>query len=338
VANLKDVARLAGVDPSTVSRVLRNEWADVVRPETRERIVRAAADLGYRANAVAKGLRTRRTNTFGFIVPDLDNIGFADVSHGVQAAAVEAGYLVLLADGRVVATEEELIERLVLEGRVDGLLLAYAQQEDRFIGQLAHQHVPIVLVNRRAEGAPGSVVVDDQLGAELAVRHLYDLGHRSIGFVGGPLTFDTGRRRDAGFRETLADRGLPVREDWIADGGYSEAGGHAAATKILGNRHDRPTALFAANLMSGLGTLRAIRELGMHVPVDVSLVAMDEHIVAEHANPPITTIAMPLYRMGVVAVGMLLDAIDRRQPVRHVMIDEQPRLVTRASSGPPPSG
>jgi LacI family transcriptional regulator len=335
MATLKDVAKRAGVDPSTASRVLRNEWADVVRPATRDRIVQAAADLGYRANAVAKGLRTRRTNTIGLVVPDLDNLGFADVSHGVQAAAAEAGYLVLLADGRVAAREEELLERLVLEGRVDGLLLAYAQQEDRFVGQLSHHDLPIILVNRRSEGAPGSVVVDDRRGAELAVRHLHRLGHRRLGFVAGPLTFDTGRRRDEGFRQTLGQLGLPIREEWIADGLYTEGGGRAAAERILGDPDDRPTGLFAGNLMSGLGALRAIRDLGLRVPEDISMVAMDEHVIAEHANPPITTIAMPLYKMGVVAVGMLLDAIERGRPVRHVMIGEEPRVVSRASSAPP---
>jgi len=337
VANLKDVARLAGVDPSTVSRVLRNEWVDVVRPETRDRIVKAAAELGYRPNAVAAGLRTKRTNTLGLIVPDLDNLGFADVSHGVQAASAEAGYLVLLADGRVVAREEELLERLVFEGRVDGLLLAYAQREDRFVAQLAHHDVPVVMVNRRSEGAPGFVVVDDRLGAELAVRHLHDLGHRSIGFVGGPLEFDTGRRRDAGFRETIATLGLPLREEWIADGEYTEPGGYAAALRILdAHGADGPTGLFAANLMSGLGALRAIRERGLRVPDDISLVAMDEHVIADHTNPPITTIAMPLYKMGVAAVEMLLDAIEGRQPVRNLMIEEEPRVVRRASSAAPP--
>jgi DNA-binding LacI/PurR family transcriptional regulator len=339
VANLKDVARLAGVDPSTVSRVLRNEWADVVRPETRDRIVNAAAELGYRPNAAAKGLRTKRTNTLGLVVPDLDNLGFADVSHGVQAAAVEAGYLVLLADGRVVEQEQELLERLVFEGRIDGLLLAYAQREDRFVAQLSQHEVPVVLVNRRSEGAPGFVIVNDHLAAELAVRHLHDLGHRSIAFIGGPLAFDTGRRRDAGYHEALANLQLPLREEWIADGEYTELGGYAAALRILDARpSDGPTAIFAANLMSGLGALRAIRKRGLRVPEDISLVAMDEHVIAEHTNPPMTTIATPLYQMGVAAVTMLIDAIEGRQPVRNLMIDEAPRLVRRASSAAPPNG
>jgi LacI family transcriptional regulator len=336
VSNLKDVARLAGVDPSTVSRVLRNEWADVVRPETRDRIVNAAAQLGYRPNAVAKGLRTKRTNTLGLVVPDLDNLGFADVSHGVQAAATDAGYLVLLAEGRVVEKERELLERLVFEGRVDGLLFAYAQREDRLVAQLIHHDVPVLMINRRSEGAPGFVVVDDRLGSELAVRHLHDLGHTSIAFIGGPLAFDTGRRRDQGFRETLADLGLPVREDWVVDGEYTEPGGYAAALTILdARRTDGPTGIFAANLMSGLGALRAVRERGLRVPEDISLVVMDEHVIAEHTNPPMTTIAMPLYKMGVAAVEMLVGAIEGRQAVGSLMIDDRPRLVRRSSSAPP---
>ncbi|HEY8870515.1 MAG TPA: LacI family DNA-binding transcriptional regulator [Candidatus Limnocylindrales bacterium] len=336
MATLKDVAALAGVDKSTASRVLRNQWSEVVRPETRDRIHEAAAQLGYRPNAFAKSLRTRRTNTLALVVPDLDNLGFANVSHGVQAAAAEAGYVVLLADARASA-EEEILQRLVTEGRVDGLLVAFAQREDPFVGQMAGGRIPLVMVNRRVEGAPGSVVVDDRRGAELAVEHLYGLGHRNIGFVAGPLSFDTGRRRDEGFRAMLRRLGLPTREEWIADGRYSEEGGYEATVQILERSTDeRPTGLFAANLMSSLGALRALRERHLRVPEDMSVVAMDEHIVAEHANPPITTVVMPLYEMGELAVRMLIDAIEREQPVRHVMIQQEPRIIQRASTGPPP--
>lgn len=336
MATLKEVASLAGVDKSTASRVLRNQWSEVVRPETRARILEAAAQLDYRPNAFAKSLRTRRTNTLGLVVPDLDNLGFANVSHGVQAAAAEAGYLVLLADARAFA-EEELLQRLVTEGRVDGLLLAFAAREDPFLGQMSHSRIPLVMVNRRVEGAQGSVVVDDRRGAELAVEHLHALGHEQIGFIAGPLSFDTGRRRDEGYRAMLRRLHLPIREEWIRDGTYSEEGGYAATARILDESgNGRPTGLFAGNLMSGLGSLRAIRERGLRVPGDISVVAMDEHMVAEHANPPITTVAMPLYEMGVLAVQMLIDAIEREQPVRHVMIQQEPRIIQRASTGPPP--
>lgn len=336
MAGLKDVARLAGVDPSTVSRVLRGDPRQVARPDTRERIFRAASELGYRPNHLARGLRLRRTSTIALLVPDLDNIGFAEITHGVQAAVDEAGYLLLLAGAHRPIGEAQYPD-LLLDGRVDGLLVAFAHLDDPLVGRLAELRLPLVLVNRRAPGASGSVVVDDEWGSRMAVEHLISLGHRHIGHVAGSLETDTGLRRERGFMRALAQAGLRLDDRWIAEGHYTEAGGAVAADSIL-KRSGRefPTALFVANLMSALGVLSALRDARVHVPDDISVITMDDHVVAAHTAPPLTSVRMPLREMGVEAVRMLIDAIDGR-PVSHRVVGEPPVIVARESTAPPPS-
>jgi LacI family transcriptional regulator len=223
MANLRDVARLAEVDPSTVSRVLRGDPSQQVRAETRERILRAAEELRYRPNALARGLRTRRTDTLGLIIPNLDNLGFADVTHGIQSAAAEAGKLVMVVEADMVAREGEgvvqvgeLYERLIGDGRLDGLIVAFATLDDHLVSQLAERDTPLVLVNRRTSGVHGSVVVDDERGSRMAVEHLAGLGHQRIGFLGLAADTDTARRRQRGYREGMAAAGLRADPGWTS--------------------------------------------------------------------------------------------------------------------------
>jgi LacI family transcriptional regulator len=337
MASLKEVARLANVDASTASRVLRGDTRQAVRPETRERILRAAAELGYRPNASARSLRTRRSDTIALIVPDIDNVAFHAVIAGVETRAAELGYLVFLVDSRAIRdNEEDVYGRLIAEGRVDGLLIAYARMTDPLASQLQRRHVPVVFVNRRAEQAPASVVVDDAEGSAQAVEYLIGLGHRRIGFVAGAAGTDTARRREEGVRRALARHGLAFESRWVAEGRYTEAGGREAMTRILANGGERPTAFYVANLLSALGALAVLRERGLRVPDDVSVVAMDEHVIANHTQPPLTTVAMPLGRMGEESV-QLLHRIIQHEPPDHIVIPDPPQLVIRASTAPPPT-
>lgn len=335
MASLKDVARLANVDASTVSRVLRGDTRQVVRPETRERILWAAAQLGYRPNASARSLRTRRSDTIALIVPDIDNVAFHAVIAGVETAAAEFGYLVFFVDAKAIRdNEEEIYGRLIAEGRVDGLLIAYARVTDPLALQLQRRHVPVVFVNRRTEQAAASVIVDDAEGSARAVDYLVGLGHRRIGYVAGAAGTDTARRREEGVLRALSRHGLALDPNWVADGEYTEAGGRRATAAILSAGREGPTALYVANLLSALGTLAALRDHGLRVPDDVSVVAMDEHAIANYTQPPLTTVAMPLARMGEESVHLLHRLIHDGTP-EHVVIDEPPRLVLRASAAPP---
>lgn len=342
-ATIQDVARLASVDPSTASRVLRDDPQQKVRAQTRDRILDAARVLEYRPNAMAQSLRTRRTDTFAVIVPTLDNPGFSEVVTGIQAEAAEAGKLVLLVEAdalgagdEALGRREEVFARLVLDGRVDGLIVAFATPGDRLVARLAERRLPLVLVNRRVEGIHGSVAVDDERGARMAVEHLHSLGHERIGFVGFGQLADTARRREQGFRDATADAGLRVDPRWMASASPTREGGREAMSSILeaSPPGERPTGIFCASLLSAVGALAALRDRSIPVPREMSLVAFNEHETANDTSPPLTTVRLPNLDMGREALRMAIRAADGHEP-DDVMIREPIQLVPRASSAPP---
>ncbi|CAN5655158.1 LacI family DNA-binding transcriptional regulator [soil metagenome] len=328
------------MDPSTASRVLRGDPAQQVRPETRQRILDAARDLRYRPNALARSLRTRRTGTIGLIIPSLDNVGFADVTHGIQQAAAEAGRLVLVVEAQALPDDGgqagEVYERLVGEGWVDGLIVAYATLADGHLGDLADQGIPLVLVNRRTSGVSGSVVVDDQRGSRMAVEHLVDIGHRRIGFIGLDAETDTAQRRHRGYLDGLAAGGLAHDPSIEQAAPPTVEGGQEGVARLLSEAGERPTGVVAASLMSALGVRAGLAAAGLRIPGDVSLIAFNDHPIAEHLAPPLTTVRMPNLRMGREAVGMLLGALEGR-PVRDLMVDDAPEVVVRASTASVPA-
>jgi LacI family transcriptional regulator len=342
-ATIKDVARLAAVDASTVSRVLRGDPQQAVRDDTRERILDAARVLRYRPNALARSLRTRRTDTIAVIVPSLDNPAFVGVLRGIQAEAASEGKLVLLVeaepidDDLAIERREELFARLVLDGRADALILAFATLEDRLVSRLAERDLPLVLVNRRMSAVHASVAVDDVRGAEIGVEHLIALGHRRIGFIAfGPET-DTSIRREQGFRNVLRANSLTVDQRWIAGGDASKAGGRAAMEAILAQSGaDRPTAVFCSSLLGAIGALAALREHGVAVPSDMSIVAFNDHEIADDTAPPLTTVRLPNVQMGRAAMRMAVLAADG-VPGSDVMIDGPIELAQRDSAAPPPA-
>lgn len=309
-----------------------------MRPETRERILAAARDLRYRPNALARGLRTRRTDTFGLIIPSLDNLGFADVTHGIQAAAAAASKLVMVVEAEAVADAVQgAYERLIGDGRLDGLIVAFASIDDDLVAQLVERDIPLVLVNRRTNRVHGSVVVDDERGSELAVEHLLALGHRRVGFLGIDADTDTARRRLGGYGTAMASAGIAIEPGWVASGPPTEEGGRRAVRDVVGASGERrPTAYFVASLMSAIGALAEFTRCDIRIPDDASIVAFNDHPFAAHTAPPITTVRMPNARMGAEAVGMLLAAV-AGEPVRDLVIDDPPELIVRASTAPPGS-
>ncbi len=269
----------------------------------------------------------------GLIIPNLDNLGFADVTHGIQSAAATADKLVMVLEAEAAAgSTQRVYDRLIGSGRLDGLIVAFASVDDDLVAQLGEREIPLVLVNRRTSRVHGSVVVDDERGSKLAVEHLVGLGHRRIGYLGLNADTDTARRRLTGYGAGMTGAGIRIDPRWLAAGPPTEDGGRAAVATILkANPADPPTALFVASLMSAIGALAALTEAGLSVPTDISLVSFNDHPLAAHMAPPLTTVRMPNFRMGQEAVKMLLDAF-RGEPVRDLMIDDAPEVVVRAST------
>jgi DNA-binding LacI/PurR family transcriptional regulator len=327
---ITDVARRAGVSKSLVSLVMRG--ARHVSPKRRAAVQQAAAALGYRPNAMARGLVQRRTGMLGVLLSDLHNPFFADVVEGIHEQAARSGYRVLIATGnRVPAHEDEAIDAL-LQLRVDGLILAGVLVESRLVVE-AGREVPVVLVGRTARAASvDSVTNDDWAGAVAVVRHCASLGHRAIAHVdAGQGAGATARRR--GYEDAMRQLRL-AKYIQVADGTFTEEGGHSGGLLLLEQR-PRPTAIFAANDLAAIGALNAIEERGLRVPDDVSLVGYDNTSLAALRHISLTTVHQPRLEMGQMAVSILMERLEegRTRPRRAVLT---PSLVVRGTTAPPP--
>jgi LacI family transcriptional regulator len=328
--SLKDVAKAAGVHTATASRALNERTASMVSPQTVERVRAAAESLGYRVNRVARGLKTNRSFAIGMLVPDITNPFFPPMVRGVEDGLTRAGYTLVLADTDNDAGKERLTQMVMLERQVDGLLLATARRRDAVIEELLTTSVPFVLVNRTIDrGGVAAVIPDDQAGMALAVDHLYELGHRVIGHVAGPSGTSTGARRAAGFEAAVRSRGLepgPI----VEVGSFTVDAAHAVAGALFSGRR-RPSAIVAANDLIALGTIDAAGTLGLTCPRDFSLVGFNDMPFVDRLQPPLTTIRVNEYELGIRAAQMLLTLIEDPQARRETIM-LAPELVVRGSA------
>ncbi len=326
---MRDVAAVAGVDASVVSRVLSGDERLLVRPETRQRVLDAVERLGYRPNIAARMLKTARTMAIGMVIPDFANAAYAQIAHGAEQRAHELGYILLVASGTI---QDRLPQ---LHGRVDGLLYAIATSDPSAPIRLP-EGMPSLLVNRREPRLGPSIVGNDEACAVLATQHLIELGHRRIAHIVANVAVDTGRRRTAGYVRAMSEAGLPVAPDLAIETQFDERGGYEATLELL-RRDPPPTAIFVATARWALGALAACDELGVRVPEDFSIVAFSDIPIGRFLHPALTTVQLPLVEMGDRAIDMLLRLVNGEQ-VEDVMLDDPPQLTVRASTGPPPSG
>ena len=328
-----DVARVAGVSTATVSHALNN--TRYVDPQLRERVLKAAQDLGYHRNAVARGLRTKRTRSLGLIIPDIANQFFPEFARGVQDAATQAGYTVVLCNTDWQKDKEHEFLNLAQQGLLDGIILNPSEIAGQDLSNLIKADIHIVLIGSRIDHPKlDQVSVDNVVGATMAVNHLVELGHRRIAHLAGPHTSSSGSRRREGFVQAMRQRNLD-KDLTIVEVPFNQEGGYQGTRSILA-KEPSPTALFAANDVIAIGALLALRDAGMQVPNALSVVGFDDIPVAAIVSTPLTTIAQPKYQMGECATNLLLDRLSGREkgPGRRVKLDLE--LVTRSSTGPPP--
>ncbi len=328
---MSDVGRLAGVSHQTVSRVING--SPKVRPETRQRVLAAMDELGYRPNSVARALATGRTNMLGVVGFDTTLYGPASVLFGIERAAHEEGYLMVVASLKALnpASVTGAIDRLRLRG-VDGILVIAPDLESANALRDARTDLPLVAAEAGPADVMSVVSVDQYAGAVSATRHLLDLGHETVWHISGPADWLESAERVAGWRATLEDAGATPPEfligDWSARSGYD-----------LGRRLSKDpavTAIFAANDQMALGVLRAMWEAGREVPGDVSVVGFDDIPESPYFNPPLTTVRQDFIEVGSRSLRALIRAIDTgARAETWARIPTQ--LIVRESTSVPPT-
>jgi LacI family transcriptional regulator len=311
---LEEVARLAGVSRSTVSRVINNE--PNVSPETRERVLDAIQKSGYRPHAVARSLVTNRTHIIGMVISESVTTLFTDpffplLLRGATEACNAHQYQLMLSLFTARSGGQEMYERVLRNGYLDGVIVTSASLDDPLIPQLLRDSIPLVSVGRYPDPRVHYVDVDNVGGAQMAVEHLIRLGHRRIGVITGRLDMAAGQDRLEGYRQALQAHKIPVEDALIAEGDFTEGSGITAMRQLL---KASPTAVFAASDIMAIGALRELIEVGMEVPGDIALVGFDNIPVSGVVQPPLSTVRQPIERLGAMAVDVLIDLLDTPSP------------------------
>lgn len=332
---LEEVARLAGVSRSTVSRVVNDH--PNVRPETKERVWEAIRESGYQPNVVARSLVTNRTQIIGMVIPEAVTKVFTDpffplLLRGATEACNNHHYQLLLSLFTDPEGQEADCQRVLRSGYLDGVIVASSLLNDPLIPDVLHSGIPLVSIGRHPDKQVHYVDSDNIGGARMAVEHLIRLGHRRIVTITGRLGMNAGQDRLEGYRQALLAHGIPVRAEMVAEGDFTERSGMMAMQQLL---PVSPTAIFAANDVMAIGALKALRAVGLKVPQDVALIGFDDIPIASMIEPPLTTVRQPIERMGSMAVELLLNLLqsasgEETLPHRIILPTE---LVIRNSCG-----
>ncbi|MBU2670327.1 LacI family transcriptional regulator [Actinoplanes bogorensis] len=332
---LRDVAQLAGVHPATASRALNPQTRPLVNADTARKVLKAAESIGYQPNPIARSLKTSRSSTVGLVIPDLTNPLFPPIVRGIEDVLTPAGYNAWIVNTDNDPGREETQIESLRSRQVEGLIVATARREHPLLVRLQQHGVRMVLINRRVDGIElPSVAADDDTGIALAVAHLAALGHTRIAHLAGPQQTSTGVARARAFRHAMIDNGLGDDPALTVECGYwSESEGAQALRRLL-DSGAKFTAVVAGNDLIALGCYDVFAERGMTCPDDMSVIGFNEMPFLDKMRPPLTTVAIPHYEIGVEAARLLLDTLD--DPERHprsVLL--APSLVVRASTAPP---
>ncbi|MGQ9623121.1 MAG: LacI family DNA-binding transcriptional regulator [Candidatus Caldatribacteriaceae bacterium] len=331
---IKDVAKEAGVSVATASRALGNYG--YVSEEARKRVIEVARRLSYNHNLVAKSLRTRRTLTVGYLLPDITNPFYAGIARGIQDVAFEQGYSVIICNNDNDTTKTERFLKMFIRNRVEGIIYStpFNQALEEMVGMAIKNGIPVVNCYGSTRVPALDVVTGDaEGGCYKATKYLLDLGHRKIAFLrvrGSGIS----ERRFAGCKRAFEEMGLAIEPELVLEADdYSQKSGYLNAKAFFGGKI-KVSAIFAFSEQLGIGALKAAWEEGMEVPETLSLVAIDD-IIAEILHPPLTSLSIPTYEAGRMAALLLLERINGRVdlPSRQVMLEE--RLIIRESVGKP---
>lgn len=334
---IRDIARMAKVSRSTVSLALND--SPRINDQTKAHVLQLIEKVGYRPNAMARGLASDRVGAISIVVPPVGHIFgdayFSESLSGILDAASKTDCRVSIEPASEAFVSGEIPERLFSERRTDGLLAVGALVTDTYLLDLYKTGRRVVLVNSQLDEIP-AIVADNVEGVVAVVNHLVSLGHQDIGYIRGLTVTTTGRQRDEGFLQGLRLTGRPFREDLVANGDFSEESGYRAMDEIL-QRDAKPTAIFAGNDMMAIGAMRRLKESGMMPGRDIALVGGDDAPLARYVDPSLTTLRQSMYDLGAEATQMLLQWIKTKTPPKQTPM-HRTELIVRQSCGAKNSG
>ncbi|MFC4779293.1 LacI family DNA-binding transcriptional regulator [Paenibacillus sp. GCM10023252] len=334
MVTIKDVAKVAGVSPSTVSRVVSGHSR--ISKETSRKVKQIMDEMGYHPNVMAKSLVSKTTNTLAIMLPRpaeelFQDFFFGELLRGILTQSTRAGYDMLLTAATSEHTEHETISRLVMGRRVDGVILLSSRVSDPLISFLGEQSIPSVLIGRPNMHPDFLSVDNDNVQAAYdATQHLIAQGHKRIGFVSGPPNLTVSNDRMEGYVKALRDADLEMRTEWIVEGEFLQESGYRAMSFFM-SLPERPTALVVIDDVVAFGVLRGLTELSYKVPEDISIVSFNNIALSELATPPITSIDIGTYQLGYTASQTLIRLI-QGEPVHQKRIVIPHRLIVRDSS------
>lgn len=329
---IREVAEQAGVSLGTVSNVLNRP--EVVAEATRQRVQAVIEQLGFVRNGSARQLRAGRSHHLGLVVLDVTNPFFTEVARGVEDVANESGYVVILCNSDNSPEKEGRYLRVLQEQRTAGILITPVQNEVAYLQRLRQQAIGLVLLDRPSRARDlCSVAINDDLGGELAMHHLLELGHRRVAFVSGPLSIRQYAERRQGARRAIKLAGLDPNEcmsDMLVTAQNALSGEQCVETLLT--LTPRPTAIFCANDLLALGVMRGLGQQGIKIPDDMALVGYDDVEFASMLSPALTSVRQPKYQLGRAAAELLLHEIGETEKHQHSQIMYQPELIVRAST------
>jgi LacI family transcriptional regulator len=329
---IQDVAKAAGVAPITVSRVLNN--SGYASEETRARVEAAVAALGYVPNTLARGLRSKRTHTLALVMTDITNPFFTMIARGVEDTASNSGYTVIFCNTDESEAEEEKYINILVQKQVDGVLLVPACSNSKSVKFLQSNDIPVVLIDRSIPDRDTDLVrCNSEEGAYRLVRHLIELGHRQIVAITGPREVSTAQDRASGYWRAMREADLEHFMQ-IYFGPFTQDSGYELTGQALA-LDTRPTAIFGGNNFISIGVLKALRDAGLRVPDDVSVVGFDDLPASMVVDPILTVASQPTYEMGSKATELVLKRISEQLPegIQEVILPTE--IITRRSSAPP---
>jgi LacI family transcriptional regulator len=325
---IKDVAELAKVHPSTVSRVINGDSR--ISEKTKNKVLLIIKKLGYTPNAIARGLKTKRTYTLGMLIPDITNPFFAELARGVEDAASKNSFNIILCNTDDKLKKERTYLEILREKRVDGLILGTSHIRDKSILELEKKKFPYILISRNVERLnKNCIIIDDLVGGMMATEYLIKLGHHRIAHISGPLKTRSGLNRLKGYQLALKKFKIEYNDELVGEGDFRIRGGYQVMKRFL-KLTKPPTAIFAANDLLALGAMQAIQKKNFYIPEDFSIIGFNDIELASFVYPSLTTIRQPILEMGNLAVKMLLNIIiDGEFNQKRVIL--QPKLIIRGS-------